>query len=145
MSHAGVVAAFLLAGTLLQPAANPFAPAGIDNPQLVVTFLSDVQKAVAADDTAAVVGLARFPIDVSIRKARKHLPSSEEFQEVYAQIFDTCLKRVIAATRPEDLSASWRGVMLGQGAIWFGLESDRSLRIFAINGPIDGEPLCQGK
>jgi hypothetical protein len=108
-------------------------------------FLSELQKAVAADDTAAVAALAKFPADISTRTARKRIQSSAEFQKAYAQIFDACLRRVVAATKPEDLSASWRGIMLGRGAIWFGLEPDRSIRIVAINGPIDGEPLCQAQ
>jgi hypothetical protein len=141
----GIVAASLLASVRLQPATNPFVPAGIDNPQLVFTFLSDLQKAVAADDTGAVAGRTRFPVDVAIRKARKRLQSRAELQKVYAQIFDPCLKRVVAAAKPDDLSASWRGILLGRGAIWFGAEPDHAIRIFAINGPIEGEPLCQGQ
>jgi hypothetical protein len=37
----------------------------------------------------------------------------------------------------------WRGVMLGQGAIWFGRQKDGRLQLFTINGPIEGEPLCK--
>jgi hypothetical protein len=137
------VAAWLVAGMPLQPASNQFAAAGIDNPQSVFKFLADLQQAVSSDDPASVASLVKFPVDVAIGKTRKRLPSSAEFQKAYAQIFDACLKRVVAATKRDDLAASWRGVMLGQGAIWFGVDPDHSIRIFAINGPVDGEPLCQ--
>lgn len=33
--------------------------------------------------------------------------------------------------------------MLGEGAIWFGLQQSGQIRFFTINGPIAGEGLCK--
>jgi hypothetical protein len=68
--------------------------------------------------------------------------SWEEMQKVFADVFTPCLKRVIAATRPEDLFANYQGVMLGGGAVWFGLQGSRRILFYTINGPVENEPLC---
>jgi hypothetical protein len=125
------------------PAAAQYSVAGIDDPKLVETFVSKLQKAVAADDAAAVAALAHFPVDVTVDRKRRNHVSSDEFQKLYRQIFDPCLKRVVAAATIEDLFVNWKGVSLGQGAIWFGMQPDKTVRWFAINGPVDGEPLCE--
>ena len=49
---------------------------------------------------------------------------------------------MIAATRPEDLFANYQGVMLGGGAVWFGLQGSRRVLFYTINGPVENEPLC---
>lgn len=146
MCYGASVAFAWLAGLsagIVEPLNAQFSAAGIDDPKLVFAFLSDLQKAVATDDAAMVATLASFPVDVFIRKQRRRVRSSAAFQKLYPQIFTPCLKRVIAAARREDLFANWRGVMLGQGAIWFGMQRNGKIRFFTINGPVDGELLCK--
>jgi hypothetical protein len=124
-------------------AQQQFSAAGIDDPKLVSTFLSDLQQAVAADDAARVAGLAAFPVEVSIGIQRRSVRSIAEFRTLYSQIFNPCVKRIVAAATPDDLSASWRGVMLGGGAIWFGLQQSGQIRFFTINGAIADEGFCK--
>jgi hypothetical protein len=136
-----MVTLFAMAGMLQSPTSQ-FSPAGIDDPKLVNNFLEDFQKAVAADDAARVAALGRYPAEVVINKHRRKVKSKEEMQKVYAEVFTPCLKRVIAATRPEDLFANYQGVMLGGGAVWFGLQGSRRMLFYTINGPVENEPLC---
>jgi hypothetical protein len=137
------------AATLFAIASSPqapssqFSPAGIDDPKLVDRFLSDLQHAVANDDAAGVAALGRYPADVVIQKRRRRIKSREELQKLYPQIFSPCLKRVVAAARPDALFASAQGVMLGQGAIWFGMQVSGRIQFYTINGPMEGEPLCK--
>jgi hypothetical protein len=145
----GVMRIILAAVTLLavassspQAPSSQFSAAGIDDPKLVDRFLSTLQEAVASDDAAHVAALGRYPIEVVIQKHRRRLKTREELQKLYPQIFTDCLKRVVAAAQPESLMATGQGVMLGQGAIWFGMQGSRRMQFFTINGPIDGEPLC---
>jgi hypothetical protein len=126
-----------------QPAQPQFYAAGIDDPKIVSTFLSELQEAVAADDAGRVAGLAAFPVEVSIGDQRRMVRSIAEFRTLYPRIFGPCLKRIVAAATLDDLSASWRGVMLGEGAIWFGLQQSGQIRFFTIDGPIAGEGLCK--
>ncbi len=136
-----MITLFAMAG-LLQAPTSQFSPAGIDDPKLVNNFLEDFQKAVAADDAATVAALGRYPAEVVINKRRRKVKTKEEMQKVYAEVFTPCLKRVIAATRPEDLFASYQGVMMGGGAVWFGLQGSRRVLFYTINGPVENEPLC---
>lgn len=125
-----------------QTPTSQFSAAGIDDPKLVDAFLADFQKAVAADDAAQVAALGRYPAEVMVGKRRRRVKSREEMQKLYADIFTPCLKRVVAATRPEDLFANYQGVMLGGGAVWFGLQGSRRVLFYTINGPVENEPLC---
>jgi len=127
---------------MLQAPTSQFSPAGIDDPKLVTNFLEDFQKAVANDDAATLAALGRYPAEVVINKRRRKVKSKDEMQKLFAEIFTPCLKRVIAATRPEDLFASYQGVMLGGGAVWFGLQGSRRVLFYTINGPVENEPLC---
>jgi hypothetical protein len=136
-----MVTLFAMAGRPQAPTSQ-FSPAGIDDPKLVDAFLEDFQKAVAADDAARVAEMGRYPAEVVINKRRRRVKSREEMQKLYAEIFTPCLKRVIAATRPEDLFANYQGVMLGGGAVWFGLQGSRRVLFYTINGPVENEPLC---
>jgi hypothetical protein len=81
MMRMAVIAAsvFVLAGGVRQPAKSQFSAAGIDDPEIAFTFVSDLQKAVAADDAARVARLGQFPLDVVIRKQRRRVRSSAEF------------------------------------------------------------------
>jgi hypothetical protein len=135
-----MAALFALAG--LQAPTSQFSPAGIDDPKIVDRFLEDFQKAVAADDAAQVAAMGRYPADVVIAKKKRRVKSRDEMQKLYPEIFTPCLKRVIAATKPEDLFANYQGVMLGGGAVWFGLQGSHRILFYTINGPLENEPLC---
>ncbi len=145
MTHFVLAAAvvFLAIADSAQTPSAQFSAAGIDDPKLVDSFLSDLQKAVASDDAAQVAALGRYPVEVVIDKHRRRVRSREELEKLYPHIFTPCLRRVVAAARPEDLFANWQGVMLGQGAIWFGMQANRRVQFFTINGPIQDEPLCK--
>jgi hypothetical protein len=130
-------------GETTQAPTSQFSPAGIDDPKVVDRFLTNLQTAVAADDAAGVAQLARYPAEVMIDKKRRRVRSRPEMEKLYGQIFTPCLKRVVAAAKPEDLFASWQGVNLGQGAIWFGMQANGRILLFSINGPMEDEPLCK--
>jgi hypothetical protein len=125
-----------------QAPTSQFSPAGIDDPKLVERFLADLQHAVAADDAAQVAAMGRYPVEVVIGKKKRRVKTRDELQKLYPEIFTGCLKRVIAETRPEDLFANYQGVMLGGGAMWFGLQGSRRMLFYTINGPLENEPLC---
>lgn len=125
-----------------QTPSSQFSAAGIDDPKMVDLFLADLQRAVAADDATKVAGMARYPVDVVIAKKRRRLRTRDELQKLYPEIFTPCLKKLVAEARPEDLSASYQGVMIGSGAIWFGLQGSRRVLFYTVNGPQDGDPAC---
>jgi hypothetical protein len=137
----GLLTLFTIAGSLQTPSAQ-FSAAGIDDPKMVDAFLANFQKAVADDDAAEVAAMGRYPAEVVINKKRRKVKTRDEMQKLYPEIFTPCLKRVIAATRSEDLFANYQGVMLGGGAVWFGLQGNRRVSFYTINGPLENEPLC---
>jgi hypothetical protein len=145
VSPINTLALSLLLSTALQveKRENPFLVAGVDDLKAVEQFLAALQQAVAADDARAVAKLARVPLEVSIGGKRERVTSRARFVLVYPRVFTPCLKRVVAAAKMEALFASWRGIMFGSGAVWFGPQESGELRIITINGPIEGEELCK--
>ncbi len=131
----------LSAGLPVEEKENPFWVAGVDDPKAVHRFLAALQRAVAADDARSVAKLARVPLEVSIEGKRERVTSRARLELVYPRAFTPCLKRIVAAAKPEELFANSRGIMLGHGAIWFGPQQNGALRIITINGP--GEELCK--
>lgn len=135
-----LVVAMLLPGSprvAAQPA-DPFAAAGTDAPA-VERFLGELQRAVAADDRAAVLALFACPCTVWDGQRRRHVHEAGQIRPFYDAVFDAGLKQQIAAARVGDLFANWQGVMLGDGRLWFTASgSDGRLGISTVNAPAAG-------
>jgi len=131
------VVAMLLPGSprVAAQQADPFAPAGTDA-VAVRRFLGELQRAVAADDRAAVLALFACPCTVWDGRRQRHVRDASQIRPFYDSVFDAALKQQIAAARPEDLFANWQGVMLGDGRLWFTATGSGSrLGISTVNAP----------
>jgi len=113
-----------------------FAPAGTDAPA-VERFLGELQRAVAADERAAVLALFACPCTVWDGQRLRRVRDAVQIRPFYDSVFDAGLKQQIAAARAEDLFANWQGVMLGDGRLWFGATGPGGrLGINAVNAPV---------
>jgi hypothetical protein len=102
-------------------------------------FLQTLKECTAAHDWRALAALVAYPIRIKIAGERRRISSPEQF----LQHANTLLSaRVIAAIREQQyvtLFANDRGVMIGDGEIWFsGICGDtrcvdRTIKITAIN------------
>ena len=119
------------------PADRPshnFQVAGIDDPASVTVFLRTLKTAVAHNDRKKVASLIDFPIIARVHGKSEHVKSASQFVRWYPQIFNPHVKKAVAAQQAKDLFVNWRGVMIGDGEIWFGpaVKGGR-LQIFAVN------------
>ena len=77
-----------------------------------------LQVAVAARDGAAVAALVRFPIEVTLGRARVPVATPAEFVARYDQIVTPAIAAVIAQQAWDALFVNAQGVMLGDGQVW---------------------------
>ncbi len=102
-------------------------------------FLQTLKECTAAHDWRALAALVAYPIRIKIAGESRRIASAEQFLEHANGLLSA---RVIAAIREQryaTLFANDRGVMIGDGEIWFsGICGDtrcvdRSIKITAIN------------
>ncbi|WP_421570310.1 hypothetical protein [Stenotrophomonas sp. PD6] len=77
-----------------------------------------LQRGVAAGDRAAVAGLMRYPVRVSIAGKSQKVADAAAFERDYDKIVTPALVKLIAEQKFDSLFVNWQGVMLGQGEVW---------------------------
>lgn len=86
----------------------------------VTNFFLTIQAAVEAGDAATLAAQVGYPISVSLGEEEPSpIQSAEEFIEHYSQIIDDGVKEAVLNQEITTLFASWRGIMAGQGELWF--------------------------
>lgn len=97
-------------------------------------FFEHLQKAVAADDKAAVAALVDYPFQARINGKAVKLRDAAHFVADYDKIVTAKVKHAVAGQTYETLFANWQGVMIGDGEVWFsGVGKDNAVKITAIN------------
>ena len=113
---------------------SPFAVAGVEDPREVERFLSGLKRAVADDDRARVADMVNFPLRTNLRGRAARVRGRREFLRNYRSIFTAKVKRALAEEETGGLFANWRGVMVGDGEIWFRPSGrDGRLKIVTVN------------
>jgi len=83
-------------------------------------FLHDLQAATAADDRPALAAMVSYPLAVHLSAGRRmtvHTP--QEFLAEYGQLMPDTTRAAVTAQKYADLFANSRGVMIGNGQVWF--------------------------
>jgi len=113
--------------------------AGLE-PKAVEQYLSDLKGSTAKGDRAAVCRLVEYPIFVDTPKAKMKVATAGACEKSYEKIFTPRVVDAIGKQRFADLFVNSRGVMIGDGQIWFGGVCDNDqcsgrvdIRIKAIN------------
>lgn len=84
------------------------------------TLFNDLQRAVAANDAAAVSALMRYPLLVHVGGKKRHVADAATFKREYSQIITPAIAKAIAAQTFDGLFVNWEGAMIGRGQIWIG-------------------------
>jgi hypothetical protein len=117
-----VALVFATASTIAAPlSAQRFAVAGIGADSEVVAFLRDLQAAVRSSDSQAVARLVKYPLTVNDSAKHTVIKTEHEFMARYHQIVTVPVREAVLAQVPESLFANWRGIMIGRGQVWFGM------------------------
>jgi hypothetical protein len=118
-----------------EPVADRFAVAGLTEKQ-ATDFLAELQAAVAQDNHGQVADLVAFPLDINVGGAQVTIPSKQEFIDSYDQIITPDVKAAILGQAAAGLFVNDRGVMIGNGQVWFGGVGSAppyQVRIIAVN------------
>jgi hypothetical protein len=78
-------------------------------------------------DVAATLA---YPVRAQVKGQKKTLRNAKEFLAVYDQVFTASYRQAVVNSVPHNMSASWRGIMLGEnGEVWL----DAKGKPFAFN------------
>ena len=82
-------------------------------------FLADVLSAVARKDANWIAAHSAIPLVVETPTGKKVVKTEKEFASLLESRFSIalCTKMQLDATKP--LFRNWRGIMLGDGVLWF--------------------------
>jgi len=90
----------------------------LGDPAPYENVFTELQRGVAAGDRAAVAGLMRYPVRVTIGGKNQTVADAAAFQRDYDRIVTPALAKLIAEQKFDTLFVNWQGVMLGQGEVW---------------------------
>jgi len=97
-------------------------------------FLLDVLAAVEKRDAAWIASHTLLPIAIGSGKERRIVRSEKEFRKMLERSLSLDLSKQMQADAKDPLFKNWRGVMLGDGILWFTecRESDKKPSRYAI-------------
>lgn len=111
-----------------------YSVAGIDNDAAVEKFFNDLQEAVGKNERAKVTSMVAYPIKVRMGRHIIMLRKKSDLLEKYDSVFNRKIKEAVRKQKVTELFVNWRGVMIGNGEIWFNqLDDSKNIRITAIN------------
>jgi hypothetical protein len=82
-------------------------------------FLEDVLVAVEKMDAAWIASHTLLPVAVGSGKERRIVKSEKEFRRVVTRALAPEIAKRMRTDSKEPLFKNWRGVMLGDGILWF--------------------------
>lgn len=117
----------VLAGTAgaTGPTREECAKAGIDHPQKLVAFVTNLQKAVRDNDKAAVIDMmdASYPFEISVAGKELAIKDAGDFNKHYATVMTKSLRAYLLQLKMDDITCFREGAFLS---------SDDDKRMFAM-------------
>jgi hypothetical protein len=96
-------------------------------------FLSNLQRAVRADDRSAIVGLISYPLRVNYRSGARSYRDGRSVERDFDRIFTSQVRRAVLAQAQDQLFTRDIGAMVGDGELWFDRTSPGVVKIIAVN------------
>lgn len=134
-----------------------FSSIGINNNYEVELFLNQLKSNIKNNEISTLANKTSYPIQIYRKNKIITLLDHSDFIKNYDIVFNDTVKKAISCQTSHDLTYSSQGIIIGHGAIWFGLvflhdtdsfnESEHgnyddrrnwALKILAIN---DGKPV----
>jgi len=104
---------------------SPWDVAGITNVFALKIFIKDLQYMVANDNTEEISKLIRYPLNSTIK-------TKSDFLAGYNKIITPKVKDAVAKANLRQIFRNYKGVMIGDGAVWIAQEG-KDFKIIAIN------------
>lgn len=97
-------------------------------------FLAALKTAVAANDKASVASMVQFPVRAyTLNHGHRIFANAAAFTAQFDQIFNAEVRQALQAQVPACMFANYRGVMIGDGQIWFREDGKGTYRIASFN------------
>lgn len=97
-------------------------------------FFEQLQKAVAANEKAAVASMIDYPFRARIKGKAIELRDATHFVQAYDKIVTAKVKHAISSQTYPTMFANWQGVSIGDGEVWFsGVDGNDKIKVIAIN------------
>jgi len=82
-------------------------------------FFNDLKSALIGEQKEQVASFVAYPVSVYAGEKEIVLKNAKEFLSKYNQVITAKVRSVIQHQNPDDLVKNWRGVMVGDGEMWF--------------------------
>lgn len=101
----------------IEPRLAPITPEDLGEAR---SFHLMVLTKVVAGDSAGIVELVKYPINVQV-DGPTVISTPEEFESYFKEIFNDRVMEALSDTSEENLTLQPEGVRVGQGEVWFNL------------------------
>lgn len=125
-----------------EPEADRFVVSGISEAG-ARSMLQALQDGLRSDDHEKLAALVEYPLRVNSSGTHTLISDPGQFVADFPSIFTREVRQQVLAQRFDELFVNWRGVMVGNGALWFSAicDADSStgtckkarVRIIAVN------------
>ncbi|REK76423.1 hypothetical protein [Paenibacillus paeoniae] len=113
---------------------NPYEIAGVKHAAEFEHFLTKLQNDVRKGNKAEVANSMTYPLKVNSKGSTVQIKSQKDFIAKYDKIMTADVKKKLLAQKVEadQLLVNWKGVMVGDGALWIG-QTGEKIGVIAIN------------
>jgi hypothetical protein len=116
-----------------QTAGNPYEVAGITDPEKFNEIFSNVQDLAAKDDKQGLAEYVLYPMLLNKDGKNEKIADQKAFIANYDRIFTMHVKAVLQHQKTEKLFVNYKGVMVGEGEVWFGVTDKDDIGIQSVN------------
>jgi hypothetical protein len=108
--------------------------AGLEDAREAESFFRDFQSAVRATDRRRVCSMVDYPIAVVLSGHPVKFANARQLSRSYDLVFNSKVRNAVLQQAPSRLRPNWRGLIVGDGEIWFTKEADSdAFKVIAIN------------
>jgi hypothetical protein len=99
-------------------------------------FLTQLQAAIAAQDTKRVAEMIHYPLRVVSSSGTRFVRSEDSFVRNYDRVFPLGLRKLVLSERPECVNIMAQGFTIGAGTVWFTSYDGGEFKVFTLTPPI---------
>jgi hypothetical protein len=114
-------------------AGNPYEVSGVTDPQKFNEMFRNVQQLAAKDDKQGLAENILYPMLLNKDGKSENIADRKAFIANYDRIFTINVKAALQHQKTENLFVNYKGVMVGEGEVWFGVTDKGDMGIKAVN------------
>jgi hypothetical protein len=116
-----------------QTPTNPYEVAGITDPMKFNEIFRNVQDLAGKDDKQGLAEYVLYPLLLNKDGKNEKIVDQKAFITNYDRIFTKHVKAALQNQKKEKLFVNYKGVMVAEGEIWFGVTEKGDIGIQSVN------------